>query len=258
MKMNFKNYSKLILMLSLGVILIISGCATPTPAEPTPDAAMIFTQAAQTVQAQLTRTALAMPTDTPTMTLEPTATEMPVEPTATMPVESGVAATATTVVNNTTPVSSNPNKMLFIADVTIPDNTVIAAGSKFVKTWKIKNTGTTTWTETYKIRNWAGGSMGAPSTILLGKSVAPNQETEISIEFTAPLKAGEYVSTWILSDKDEANFGETFYVKFVVGDPATATPTTAPATAVPTTAVPTTAATEPPPTATPEGTSVGS
>jgi hypothetical protein len=242
MKMNFKNYSKLFLMLSLGIIIIISGCATPTPMEPTPDANMIFTQAAQTVQAQLTRTALAMPTSTPTATLEPTATELPVEPTATSEAAEQPTSVSTAVTNPTLSTAPNPNKMEFIADVTIPDDTVIAAGTKFIKTWKVKNVGSTTWTENYKIRHWAGDRLGAASVILLGKEAAPNQEIEISIEFTAPLTQGEYMSMWILSDKDEANFGVPFYVKIVVGNPSTATPTTAPATATtaPTTAVPAT------------------
>lgn len=248
MKMNFKNYSKLFLMLSLGIIIIISGCAAPTPTEPTLDANMIFTQAAQTVQAQLTRTALAMPTATPTATLEPTATEPPIEPTATTEAPDGVTPIAPTSANSTPVTAPNPNKMEFVDDVTIPDDTVIAAGTKFVKTWKVKNVGSTTWGENYKIRHWAGDRLGAASVILLGKEAAPNQEIEISIEFTAPLTKGEYLSMWILSDKDEANFGVPFYAKIVVGNPSTATPTTAPATAEPT-AEPTTAPTAEPTTA---------
>ncbi len=81
-------------------------------------------------------------------------------------------------------------------------------------------------------------SVTPDASILLGKEVKPNETTEISIEFTAPLNNGEYTSWWILSDADEANFGQTFYVKFVVGvaasptntqvPPATATATEAP------------------------------
>ena len=37
------------------------------------------------------------------------------------------------------------NGMQFIADVTIPDGTVIAPNEHFIKTWRIRNSGTCAW-----------------------------------------------------------------------------------------------------------------
>ncbi len=202
----------------------LTACKPAVPAEPTLDANAIFTQSAQTMIAQLTRTALSLPTATnteqPTPTLTPTQ-----EPTF----------TPETQTTSTTPVSSpvvgstpNPNKMVFVADITIPDGQVIPPGTKFVKTWRLKNTGTTTWKENYKVRLWAGQSFGAPTSFLLGQEVKPNAEVDISIEFTAPTQQGEYSSYWILSDEIEANFGTVFNVTFVIGTLATSTATTTP------------------------------
>lgn len=234
MKTNFKKTSILVALLALSMI-IIAACQPKAPAEPTPDANMIFTQAAETVAAQLTRTALSIPTNTATPTSEPTATP---EPTEDQVIPTMEVVTNTPDVLPTSTLASNPNKMEFLGDVTIPDGTVIAPGAKFVKTWKVKNIGTTTWSANYKVRFWAGDRMGAPTSVLLGKEVKPNEEIDISVEFTAPNTQGEYTSLWILSDEDEANFGVTFYVKIVVGNPATATPTvtatSAPATETPT------------------------
>ena len=182
---------------------------------------MIFTQAVETVAAQLTKTALSMPTAT--NTTQPTATETLALPTATATL---LVTQGSGLATSTATIAPNPNKMEFIGDVTIPDGQVIPPGSKFIKTWKVKNVGNTTWTNTYRIRLYAGDLLGASSAnILLGKEVKPNEEAEISIEFTAPTRTGEYFSMWILSDEDEANFGVPFYVKFVVGVPASATPT---------------------------------
>jgi len=221
----------LILILILTLTIVISGCQPKAPVEPTLDANAIFTQAAETVGAKLTLTALSMPTETSSPTLAPTNTQSP--PTAT----ETIAATSLNPLSSVTiTLAPNPNKMEFVGDVTIPDGQIIPSGAKFIKTWKVKNVGTTTWTSNFKIRLWAGGQYGAAASILLGKEVKPNEEAEISIEFTAPLNNGEYYSMWILSDQDEANFGVPFYVKFVVGVQAspTLTHTTAATTAAPT------------------------
>jgi len=235
MKKNRKILFILILILTLTIIN--TGCQPKAPLEPTLDANAIFTQAAETVGAKLTSTALSMPTETSTPTLAPTNTQSPPTTTAT------IAATSLNPLSSVTiTLAPNPNKMEFVGDITIPDGQIIPSGAKFIKTWRVKNIGTTTWSSNFKIRLWAGGQYGAAASILLGKEVKPNEEADISIEFTAPINNGEYYSMWILSDQDEANFGVPFYVKFVVGVQAspTLTQTTAATTAAPTaTATPT-------------------
>jgi hypothetical protein len=227
MTLKIKKISFLILVMTL-MISVLGACKPSAPVEPTLDANVIFTQAAETVAAQLTRTALSLPTATNTAQPSPTVTATIKLPTSVPATESTDTTPETTIVAGSTP---NPNKMSFIADVTIPDGQVIPAGSKFVKTWRIKNTGTTTWTANYKVRLWAGNSFGAPSSFLLAQEVKPNAEVDISIEFTAPSQSGEYIASWILSDVQEANFGTTFYVNFVVGVPASPTATVAAPTA---------------------------
>lgn len=221
MNKKLRRITNLIFMV-FALSFFLGACKPSEPVEPTLDANVIFTQAAETVAAQLTRTALSQPTATNTK--QPTAT-----PTATRPAPTATQSNSTVNPTSASPgtvgSTPNPNKMVFVADVTIPDGQIIPPGSKFVKTWKIRNTGTTTWTPNFKVRLWAGERLGAPASFLLGQEVAPNSEVDISIEFTAPLQSGEYLSHWILSDELEANFGNTFYVKFVVGVPASPTAT---------------------------------
>lgn len=202
-------------------------CGPAETPEPTVDPDTIFTQAAETVAAQLTRTALSLPTATNTMQPSPTMTNT-IEPTSTPETQTTISVNQPTVAVGST---ANPNKMVFVSDVTIPDGQVVPPGAKFVKTWRIRNTGTTTWTANYRVRLWAGERYGAESSYLLGQEVKPNAEVDISIEFTAPTTTGEYTSHWILSDDQEANFGNTFYVNFVVGALATSTATQNPPTA---------------------------
>ena len=222
-----RKFTSLIIMLVS--IILISACGTAETSEPTLDANMIYTQAAQTVQAQISQTAAAMPTATSTNTPVPTATEIIATQTPINVVVTSAVASPTQIA------STNPNKMQFIKDVNYPDGTSFAPGEKFTKIWLVKNIGETTWGANYKIRFWAGNQLGAPTSVLLGKEVKPNTEVEISIDFTAPGQAGEYTSQWVLSTNEEANFGTQFYVKIVVGNPPTATATAKPsATSQPT------------------------
>lgn len=39
----------------------------------------------------------------------------------------------------------------FMGDLTIPDGTKVQPGTKFVKTWKIKNSGNIPWRESTKV-----------------------------------------------------------------------------------------------------------
>jgi len=235
MNIKIKRTSLWILVMLIMTSVLVA-CKPSAPVEPTLDPNVIFTQAAETVAAQLTRTALSQPTATNTALPSPTITPTIQLPTATTASDSTSTTPVVTSAAGSTP---NPNKMAFVTDVTIPDGQVIPPGSKFVKTWRLKNTGTTTWTANYRVRLWAGNSYGAPTSFLLAQEVKPNTEVDISIEFTAPSQSGEYISHWILSDDQEANFGNTFYVNFVVGVPASSTATqTAPtATITPTEAV---------------------
>ena len=57
-------------------------------------------------------------------------------------------------------------------DVTIPDDTVIPAGQSFVKTWKLVNTGTCTWTTAYSATFFYGDRMGAPESVPLKGNVS--------------------------------------------------------------------------------------
>jgi hypothetical protein len=85
------------------------------------------------------------------------------------------ALTPTLTPNNPPPtiVPSGCDKATFVADVTVPDGTLFSPGTSFVKTWRLKNSGTCTWTTAYTLV-WAGDdAIGAPGSVKLPVSVAP-------------------------------------------------------------------------------------
>jgi hypothetical protein len=203
----------------LVIALVLSACGAKNQ-EPTPtpvDVNAIAVNAIQTFSMQLTMTAFA----------QPTATQTPVPPTNTNPpatfilVGTGSPAAAPT---STCDVSA------YVQDVTVPDGTVMAPGQVFVKKWEVKNTGTCTWTATYKLGFGYGNPMGG-SPASIGKTVAPGATVTLEITLTAPSTAGDASGVWRLQNDKGTFFGTNLTVVIKVSGSPAKTPTpTEPAT----------------------------
>ena len=189
--------------ITLTLIIVLVGCNLPsaqvTPSSP--DA--IYTQAAETVAAELTRVALSasptpnIPTNTPvptnTSTLAPTDTPVPTP--------------------TNTPVPCNLAR--FITDVTIPDNTTIAASQAFTKVWRLLNIGTCTWTSAYTVSLLDGDGMGVSagySQSLTNVPIPPGGTVDISVNLIAPASTGTYTGKWSIREPG----GQTFITHFIV------------------------------------------
>ncbi|MGC1375522.1 MAG: NBR1-Ig-like domain-containing protein [Anaerolineales bacterium] len=144
-------------------------------------------------------------------------------------------ATGTPSTPTLTPVpSSGCDRLTFVSDLDVPDGKVFAPGAAFTKTWRVKNTGTCTWTTSYKLVLVSGDPMGAASTeINLTSTIAPNTTVDIPVKLIAPATAGSYRGYWQFKNKDGALFGlgasadKPFWVDILVSgsSPATAAPT---------------------------------
>jgi hypothetical protein len=174
---------RIISILSISV-LIISACNLPSNAatQNPNDPNVVFTAAALTVQAQLTQAA---PFNTPTLPPPP--------PTSTAVTISTAIPVAT--ITQAIPPTAVCDQALFVKDVTIPDGTVVAPGAAFKKTWRLKNAGTCTWSG-YTLVFDSGEAM-SPVIDPIG-IVAPGQEVDVSVAFTAPMVNNTYRSYWRL------------------------------------------------------------
>ena len=115
-------------------------------------------------------------------------------------------------------------------DITIPDDSLINPGQSFIKTWKLVNAGTCTWTKSYSVSFFYGDRMGAPENVPLPESVRPAQSVEISVDMEAPIEPGTYQGNWKLADPDGILFGigpngdSPFWVRIMVAESPTTTP----------------------------------
>jgi len=123
-------------------------------------------------------------------------------------------------------------------DITIPDDTILAQGESFSKTWRLENVGSCIWSRAYTVIFFSGNSLSAYQTHALADEVAPGQAIDVTVDMVAPTKTGVYQSNWMLSDPDGNLFGigpngdAPFWVRIEVSDAVTSTPTLSPTTTV--------------------------
>jgi len=108
----------------------------------------------------------------------------------------------------------------FLADVTVPDDTVFQPDVPFEKIWKFENSGSCDWTDDYNIVFVDGDPLNAVSPQRLGRTVAAGQTTDVGIVMRAPSDVGTYTSRWRFQDAAGDPFGDPFYVRVRVMQPA--------------------------------------
>lgn len=191
---------------------LFSACNLPKPQlTVTPTGDPIGTAAAETVAALSTQLA---PQTTITPPMAPTATLAPQLPTSTL---------ASFVTQSPTPTTVACDRAEFVTDVTVLDGTDFKPGESYTKTWRIKNTGSCTWTNNYRVVFDSGNALGAPASFNLPSSVAPGSTIDISVSMKAPDTAKSYESYWKLQNASGVTFGlgadgsKSFWVKIDVG-----------------------------------------
>ena len=118
----------------------------------------------------------------------------------------------------------------FVADVTVPDGQHFDKGEAFTKTWRIKNTGTCTWTDDYTLVFATGEQIDAGESIPLSQT-KPNAEVDISVELEAPSSDGAFTSNFeVRNGRGEGikvDDGQYLWVKITTGN-VTSPPTAEP------------------------------
>ena len=102
--------------------------------------------------------------------------------------------TADTSASNAAPACQD--RAVLVQDVTYPDNTHVAPGEKFTKTWKIQNTGDCPWTG-YSVAFVSGDRMEAPDSVPVPETKAKSM-VNVSVDLIAPATEGTYTGNFEL------------------------------------------------------------
>jgi photosystem II stability/assembly factor-like uncharacterized protein len=95
----------------------------------------------------------------------------------------------------------------FVTDVNVPDGTTFAPGAAFSKTWRIKNSGSCTWTRDYKVMYYSGEVMNAQTAVNMPLYVYPGETVDLTVNMVAPASPGSYRSYWVLANANGTMFG---------------------------------------------------
>lgn len=218
-----RKLKTVVAMAGLLSLLWLSACSSQTPtATPTLDLNPFRTEVAATVFAQVTRDLALTPSPTPIPSFTPTS------PPSATPTQAAATASPGPVVSLTpgtpgTPGVSTTDLAEWVSQ-SIADDTVFAPGETFTITWRLRNTGTSTWTEGYLLRFYSGNNFGAPNEVVLGRVVLPGETVDISVAMKAPNAAGNYRTDWVMSNESRSNFKQPVFLRIVVALPPTPTP----------------------------------
>lgn len=177
-------------------ILLLTSCVTVSPGTAPTKAPILFV----TSTLPPTKPGVVLPTGIP-----PTLTETPdpLTPSATSTAKANCADSA-----------------ILVEDVNYPDNTVVPAGQKFTKIWKLQNVGKCNWMA-YTLAFVSGDRMSAPETAPVPETEA-GQPVDVSIDLVAPSTDGTYLANFELQNAEgqtiPIGIESTFWVKIVVGE----------------------------------------
>lgn len=107
----------------------------------------------------------------------------------------------------------------FVKDVTIFDGTELAPGTTFTKIWRMSNIGSLPWPQNTQLMHIGGDVLSSQEAVnveLSEDGLACGEEVEVSVDLTAPEKAGRYVSHWRLISPSGQKFGQRVWVTIQV------------------------------------------
>ena len=193
--------------------LLFAACSSADgEASPTPEPETVLTAAAETANAQLTE--LAKPQDT--------SSPIPAGGAELSPTQTGISdpnsedGPEVTSAPTSTAVTGGTDLAEFSADVTIPDGTDFEPGAEFTKVWRLRNSGTNTWTPEYSFAFLSGEQLSAPAEVPLSANIDPGATVDISVDMIAPQNAGSYLGHWKMRDPAGEFFEYAVYVQIDV------------------------------------------
>jgi len=102
-------------------------------------------------------------------------------------------------------------QMRFIADVTVGEGEAIPPNTRFVKTWRVENSGAERWPSNCSLRFVNGDRLQDRDEIYVG-SLLPGEQANISVDITSPSGSRIVRSQWRLFTSTGVPFGDPIWL----------------------------------------------
>ena len=109
----------------------------------------------------------------------------------------------------------------FVADLTVPDGTLVPAAQPVDKVWRMRNSGACPWEDGTQLTFVGGFAMSGPTSVLV-PATAPGATADIGVTLFAPSAPGTYKAIWQLQNTAGQVFGAPVTVVVRVPTPVTA------------------------------------
>jgi len=130
----------------------------------------------------------------------------PTIPTAVTPEPTPVPAPTVPTANPTSPPVCT-DRAAFDSHVSVPPDTFFLPGQSFVKTWRLRNTGTCTWSTEYALVYYTGDRMAGAALVPFPVAVLEGETVDLSVALVAPAGEGTYEGRWLLQNTNGDTFG---------------------------------------------------
>jgi ABC-type amino acid transport substrate-binding protein len=149
-----------------------------------------------------------------------------------LPVPTPAIATPTPAPTPTPEPEACKDGMSYVADLNYDDKNMTAPpvmqpGQPFTKGWRVRNSGTCPWDQTYTFA-YAGGNVPAAQMggqpVRVNGTVAPGATYDFKVPLTAPSAPGVYQAFWTMRNWENTPFGDRVWVGIQVPGPPTPIP----------------------------------
>ncbi len=149
-----------------------------------------------------------------------------------LPLPTPAIATPTPAPTPTPEPEACKDGMSYVADLNYDDKNMTAPpvmqpGQPFTKGWRVRNSGTCPWDQTYTFA-YAGGNVPAAQMggqpVRVNGTVAPGATYDFKVPLTAPSAPGVYQAFWTMRNWENTPFGDRVWVGIRVPGPPTPIP----------------------------------
>lgn len=107
--------------------------------------------------------------------------------------------------------------MSLVKDVTIGEGESVPPNTKFIKTWRLLNSGPEHWPPGCSLKFTSGSRLSVQDRVLVD-SITPHETTDVSVEMVSPEQPGIYQGQWRMCTATGSTFGEIIWVILSVAE----------------------------------------